>query len=356
MVSSIIKLALFGIVGIIGIIVATRAIQSIGNFQLFPDANADDGKQLNTSDSEAQLGKVQAELQRADAETIRATVSADRAEAEGKRGDAEALRAIAEQSRANAEILRAENDRLSIELSAKAGTLTTNTIIGQESDNFDARKEASKESGDSDAENPELTDTESASGQTDLDQAPNTDIKGSDTTVEISVENDSEDAVIKAISSRKSRPRSSFFSRGSTSQVVVTSDRPDVKITGAGSALEGTQAFIFDKPLRNLSDVLKKFPNKTASQARDFLSRQGTFQNKEAEKSFKAFDFGTNTGNAIRPDSEVIKGSVTKTALEREEIRANKRLEAILSSREQSSGVTAIKPVINEIQRRRNRR
>ena len=318
---------------------------------LFGIANAEEQtSDSQTSDKTAQQSQNSQKISEMDAEILRLNEESLRLESEGAFNRAKEFSAKATALWNEKLVIEAESQKLALEIQAKNSTVDSKIVIGDTSTS-DPKKETSVTT-----QEEIQTSPETSSGQTDTTKAPDTDIKGSDTTVEISVEDDSEDAVIKAISTRRSRPRSSFFSRGSTSQVVVTSDRPDVKITGAGSALEGTQAFIFDTPLRNLSDVLKKFPKMTASQARDFLSRQGTFQNKEAEIAFKAFDFGTNTGNALRPDSEVIKGSVTRTALERQEARAKKKLEAILSSREQSSEVSTIKPVISEPVRRRTGR
>jgi len=328
---------IIGGVVIIAIIAITRGLQSVSGLSLF--GNGDKEEKTQTSDSTAELGRLEAELQRALAEAKRLESEADRADSEGRRGDAEQFRALAEQTRAEAELLRAQNDKLAIELSAKAGTLDANVIIGDEESRT---KDASTTTQD-EANAQEITQT--PSGQNETDIAPDTEVQGKDPDVEIVVASD--DAIAEAIekaSNAKTRGalrfnRTSFFDFGASEQIIVESS-PDINILGGGSAGKPASFTIREIAPRTLSDVIKLHPEFSASQARDFLAKRGVQSTdprvqEVQQKKFDAFDFGTSTGSGFASTKELSKefgGRVTQSAIELERLRAEEKLKQILSS------------------------
>jgi len=184
--------------------------------------------------------------------------------------------------------------------------------------------------------------TETPSGQTETVDAPNTIVADSKEQV-ISVDVNKE--VIDKISNRNTRPRSSFFSEGSAEQVIVMTDpKTNAKITGAGSTNKKTVGVIRSTKPKTLSDVLKIFPNFSASQARDFLNRSGTFATEQDRKAFEEFDFRTNTGGGQKVPTTNIGGEsvstpnartrVSKTTRELEIAKAEEKLKQILASQE----------------------
>jgi len=336
---NILNVLLIGGVVVVAIIALSSLLKSASGLSLFGGGTGDKGGQ--TSDSSSELGRLQAEFDRAISEANRLESEASRAETEGRRGDAEQLRADAELIRAEAEKLRAENDKLAIELAGKAETLDVDVTIGGESE--DSQKEkAGKEAGDEAGKIPESEETDS--GQTVTDEAPDTMVKGTEPDTEITVGRDEIEEAIDKATNAKTRGqqrfrKESFFASGSESQIIVETDpRTGARITGGGTAGQPARFTIFETKPVTLSDVLRQNPEFTASQARDFLSKQGTFQTPEEQKAFEEFDFGTNLGRGIKASSTIVRGATTEEAKETEALKAEETLRRI------QAGETVVAP------------
>jgi len=335
--SSILNIAIIGGVVVIAIIALTGLLKSASG--IF-GTGGDKGGQ--TSDSTSELARSQAEQSRAETEAGRLEEEADRAETEGRRADAEELRAQAEIVRAEAERLRAENDKLAIELADKAGTLSTNVQIGDESDDSQMEKTGAETANEVSEETGATGPDQTASGQTGATSEPDTSVKGTKPDVEVSVGRDEIEEAIEKAQSGKTRgqqrfKKSSFFSSGSGQQIIVETDPvTGATITGGGTTGKKQARFtIFETKPQTLSDVLRIHPEFTASQARNFLSSQGVFSTdprvqEVQKKKFKAFDFGTNTGRGLSTSKTVVRGATTQEALKAEELRAQETLRKIL--------------------------
>ncbi len=127
--------------------------------------------------------------------------------------------------------------------------------------------------------------------------------------------------------------------------IVVTDPKTKgVNITGGGSATKGTKFKINPKEPKTLSDVLEIHPEFSASQARDFLNKSGTFASEQDKKAFEKFDFGTNTGSGQKVPTtnkggESVSTSnartrVSQTTRELEIAKAEEKVKQILASRQ----------------------
>jgi len=322
--SGIMKIALTGGIILVGVIALSQVAKGFKGLNLFGTANADSGQGGQQVDQATQLQKAEAETTRANAEISRTDAEIIRAEAEGRTAEAEFLRAQAEILRAEAEKGRDFTERLKNEqLSIQNGA----TLDGSEQ----TQKEKVVLETQQEVQQIEKQQVETQNFQqskpAEIIKTAN-EIQNNPATIQ-TIDN-TRDSTLTAIETinkkRRSGRNSTFFSNGSTSQinVVSQSDRP-VTITGGGSSSKnGADFTIRDTPLRTLSDVLKKFPNFTASQARDFLSRQGTHStdqavNKVQKNKFNSFDFGVNTGSGSRGTNERFSKTTRQLEIEKAE-------------------------------------
>lgn len=381
---NVLKIGALIAVGIIGLIVATSAIKGVKNFDIGKALGFGGGEENktaqdngansqggNTSDAEAQLARAETERIKAEATYKRALDEADRAEAEGRRADAENLRANAEILRAEAEKSRAYNDRLAIEAgfnpfstdqvqepTTKKQQVTIDTQTIQDITKTGNTKSpdllagyvelvrtTGKNKGATIKIRPDEVNTWLARGGFALPQDANivkTDISATKPQyVGVSYEQTPEQKAVATINAKKSGNKSTFFSDGSRTQITVVSNEPSVKILGGGGTDKGTQFSIQEKAPTTLSDVLKSHPEFTSSQARDYLSRLGTFDTEYAKQQFLSKDFGTNTGSGQKIPTVNKGGSTTsqsgerprasQTARELEAKRAQEKVQSLLN-------------------------
>ncbi len=326
---------------------------------LFPESEEEKEKK-QISDELARQGELDAQKQKNNAEILRLEELATRADQDASFQKAEELRQQKSLVEAENALLITQIESFNLKIAQKERErnrdITTNTETTTD------KQDATTKSQDAVNKIPR---EETDSGQTVTDKEPDTTVKGSQPDIEVSVGRDEIEEAIDKATNAKTRGqlrfgKQSFFSSGSGSQITVEAD-PSVTITGGGTAGDKPAKFtIFETKPMNLSDVLRIHPEFSASQARDFLSKQGIFSTdpRVAEirkRKFEEFDFRSSTGSGQKIET-VLKGGETKEQVEalgldprprvsQEQLRAEElRSEETLKKIGAGESITAPKP------------